>query len=110
ASNTAPNRAVSNRYEEEVIEIDAYGQEHKRTVRRDGLYDQARRISPRLKAVSDHALGHYLSDQHCENAWVRRRRGWQFPPLNECRERWNARFPETIWRDQKTTKWTVEGY
>jgi hypothetical protein len=40
---------------------------------------------------------------------VRRRRGWLFPPLNECRERWKQRFPETVWRDQDIEEWTFAG-
>jgi hypothetical protein len=109
ASEFAPDEAVSNEYEEEVADSDAYGGPRKRTVKHKGLYDQARRISPRLIAVSDHALGHYLTDHNCENAWVRRRRGWKFPPLQECRDRWKQRFLETVWRDQDATEWTFAG-
>jgi len=111
ASKVAPNEAISNHWEEEITETDGYGGQRKRTVRREGLYDQARRISPKLKGVSDTALGLYLRDPQrgCTNAWVRRHRGWQFQPLNQCRERWEARFPETVWRDQETTKWTFAG-
>jgi hypothetical protein len=104
ASELAPDRTISNRYEDEISEPDGFGGERTRAVWREGLYDQARRISPKLKAVSDTALGLYLRECGCRNAWVRRRRGWQFPPLDECRERWKLRFPETIWQD--TTKWT----
>jgi hypothetical protein len=109
ANETAPDRPISNRYEEEIIDSDGYGGRRTRTVWREGLYDQARRISPRLKGVNDHALGHYLTDQGCTNAWVRRRRGWQFPLLQKCRDRWKQRFPETVWRDQGTTAWTFAG-
>jgi hypothetical protein len=111
ASETAPDRAISNHYDEEISEPDGYGGKRKRTVRREGLYDQARRISPRLKGVSDTALGLYLRDEQrgCTNTWVQRRRGWQFPPLNECRERWKERFPETVWLDPETTEWTFAG-
>jgi hypothetical protein len=111
----APDRAISNHYEEKITEPDGYGGRHPRTVRREGLYDQARRISPRLKGVSDTALGLYLGDEQrgCTNAWVqgggRGRRGWQFPPLNECRERWKKRFPQTVWRDQEIKDWTFDG-
>jgi hypothetical protein len=50
----SPDRAVSNRYEEEeVIGTDGYGGKRTRKVFRDGLYDQARRISPKLKGESD---------------------------------------------------------
>jgi hypothetical protein len=109
-----PDRAVSNRYEEEeVIGTDGYGGKRRRKVFRDGLYDQARRVSPKLKGESDTALGCYLSQQGCkgggDDCWVRRRRGWQFPPLSVCRQRWLERFPGTVWRDPETTEWTTEG-
>ena len=110
----SPDRAVSNRYEEEeVIGTDGYGAKRTRKVFRDGIYDQARRISPKLRGESDTALGRYLSQQGCkgggDDCWVRRRRGWQFPPLVECRQRWLERFPGTVWRDPETTEWTTEG-
>jgi hypothetical protein len=109
ADPTSPDRAISNRYEDEVIESDGFGGQRKRTVRRDGLYDQARAISPKLKGTSDTALGRYLRDHGCNNAWVRRHRGWQFPPLAECRARWLERFPMTTWHDPQTLDWTCEG-
>src|SRR5262249_4607411 len=59
-----PNHARSNKYEEEIeVGTDGYGSKRTRIVFRDGLYDQARRISPKLKNVSDTALGRYLSEQ-----------------------------------------------
>jgi hypothetical protein len=110
ANKNIPDEATSNSYEEVIDEElggGFYGkQERKRTVERDGLYDQARRVSPRLKGVSDTALGRYLSEQGCENTWVHRQRGWRVPPLQQCRDRWKERFPETIWHDPLTTKWT----
>jgi hypothetical protein len=108
-----PDHARSNRYEEEKeVGTDGYGGKRTRTVWRDGLYDQARRISPKLKGTSDTLLGRYLSKQGCkggsDDCWVCGRRGWRFPPLAECRTRWLARFPGTIWRDPETTEWTTE--
>jgi hypothetical protein len=115
ASEDAPDEAVSNEYEDEITETDGYGGKRTHTVKRKGLYDQARRISPKLKGVSDTALGLYLREPErgCKNAWPRRgghgRRGWKFPPLKQCRERWKARFPETVWFDQDTIEWTFAG-
>jgi hypothetical protein len=105
----SPDCACSNEYEEQIQEgTDGYGGKRTRTVKRPGLYDHARRSSPRLKAVSDTALGCYLGDQcGCTNKWVRRQRGWQFPPLAECRARWLERFPETKWRDDALAEWTL---
>jgi Family of unknown function (DUF5906)/RepB DNA-primase from phage plasmid len=108
ASETAPDRAVSNRYKEEVEESTDSGGTRTRTVYRDGLYDQARRISPKLKGETEAAFGRYLNNQGCERKWVRGHRGWQFPPLSVCRERWLERFPATVWLDPETKEWTCE--
>jgi hypothetical protein len=35
---------------------------------------------------------------------VHRERGWEFPPLADCRKRWNKRYPDTEWDDTKD--WT----
>jgi hypothetical protein len=109
ADENDPDRAISNEYEEEIEESDGFGGKRKRTVRREGLFDQARRISPRLKAKSDAALGRYLSDKDrgCERKWVHRERGWQFPPLADCRARWLERFPDTKWDDLNLENWTT---
>ena len=74
---------------------------------RDGLYDQARRVSPRLKGRSDAAFGRYLKDRDCTREWVCRERGWQFPPLAKCRAEWLERFPDTKWYDLDLEDWTT---
>ena len=109
ADRLKPDRVVSNRYEEEVTRSTAMRGNHTRTVRHEGLYDHARRISPKLKGETDAALGRYLSKQSCTMAWVCRRRGWQFPLLAECRKKWLERFPQTAWRDPKVKEWKSEG-
>jgi hypothetical protein len=120
----APEKATSNKYEKEITErsgggyggfgnygsLDGgisggYGSERKRTVWRDGLYDQARASSPKLKNATDAALGRYLTDRGCKRCWVHRQRGWEFPSLKTCREDWEKRFPHTVWDDQKITDW-----
>src|SRR5262249_115712 len=107
ADSTTPDRAISNEFEEQVKEAtNGYGTARVRTVKRDGLYDQARSISPKLKGTTDTALGLYLRQRGCTNTWIRRRRGWQFPPLAECRERWLERFPDTKWDDLNLENWT----
>jgi hypothetical protein len=99
-----PNRAVSNKYEEKVT----LGMSD-RLVGRPGLYDQARGIDPRLRTVSDHKLGGFLAEQGCDNSRrVMRRRGWTFPELSECREKWEARFPGWPWRNPNLKGWQVE--
>jgi hypothetical protein len=104
----APNRAVSNDYDEDVEETSVHGGRHVRRVRRKGLFDAARASSPRLRNISDHAIGHYLTDKGIERAWVRRRRGWEVPPLADCRDAWAANFPDVLWHDQGVTDWRAE--
>jgi hypothetical protein len=74
------------------------------------LYDQVKRISPKLKNATDHMLGRHLTEFGCENIWPYRggrgRRGWRFPSLEDCRRKWTERFPATLWRDTIVTKWT----
>jgi hypothetical protein len=107
-----PSVAFSNRFEDKVVEVDDYGGRHSRVVWRDGLYDQARRVSPRLKGVSEHKLGTYLRDHGCVKIRCRRsgsqRRGWQFPSLANCRKAWLERYPGTIWHDPDIEEWTCE--
>jgi len=75
----------------------------------EGLYDQARRISPKLKATTDAAFGRYLKERGCQNAWVNRDRGWQFPRLANCRAEWLERFPDMKWHDLDIEDWTTGG-
>jgi hypothetical protein len=99
-----PNRAVSNKYEEKVT----LGMSD-RWVPKLGLYDQARSLEPRLRSMSDHKLGDFLTERGCDNSRkVMRRRGWTFPDLSECRKKWEARFPGSKWRNPKLTKWQPE--
>jgi hypothetical protein len=101
-----PNEAVSNEFEEEaVVGKDSWGAEIKRLVKRPGLYDLARRSSPKLKAVSDTALGKYLRNIG-QNGWIIRKRGWRFPSLAECRDQWLERFPATVWPSPSPEDWT----
>jgi hypothetical protein len=104
-----PHRAVSNHYEEEISESDGYGVKRTRIRRREGLYDAARASSPRLRSISDNAIGHYLTNKvGAERDRPRQRRGWEFPPLATCRDRWAENFPDTEWRDQGITGWQAE--
>jgi len=102
-----PYTAVSNSYDENVTNHSGYT----RTVRRRCLYDQARAVSPRLKGASDHALGQYLKERGCDNRQkVMRRRGWTFPPLDQCRKKWEERFPGWVWDsdEELVTEWEGE--
>jgi hypothetical protein len=115
-----PNEAVSESYEEkieeeEVEETALYGKRtrtRKRTVMRPGLYDHARHSSPKLRTASYQALGRYLRDFGTKppdiflSTWVHRRRGWRFPSLSKCRDRWCERFPDTDWGGGPA-EWTI---
>jgi 8-oxo-dGTP pyrophosphatase MutT (NUDIX family) len=104
-----PHRAVSNHYEEGISESDGYGVKRTRIRRREGLYNAARASSPRLRSISDNAIGHYLTNKvGAERDRPRQRRGWEFPPLATCRDRWAENFPDTEWRDQGITGWRAE--
>jgi hypothetical protein len=107
ADENDPSRASSNKWEEKIEEPTGWGGTRTRTVFREGLYDQARRISPKLKGRSDKALGRYLKDRGCTSEWVRRDRGWQFPSLADCRAKWLERFPDTKWDDLDLEDWTT---
>jgi hypothetical protein len=76
--------------------------------KRKGLYEQARTASPELKRRTDAAFGRYLVKRGCKSGWVLRQRGWQFPPLEECRAEWLKRFPATVWRDPEAKDWQGE--
>jgi hypothetical protein len=109
ANPNAPNEAVSNSYEREIIGSDGYGGTRSRYVKQPGLYDQARTISPRLRQhVTDHRFGHFLSKQGCVSKKVLQRRGWWFPDLNEARTKWEERFPGWPWRNPDLVEWQSE--
>jgi hypothetical protein len=91
---------------------------HARThkVIRPGLYDHARQSSPKLKSASDTALGRYLryfgtepphEPLFIKHAWICRHRGWRFPGLAECRDKWCERFPDTVWPEPSPADWTI---
>jgi Bifunctional DNA primase/polymerase, N-terminal len=114
ADPTEPNCAVSNCYARQ-IEIktkSAYGDTSTqiRHVTQLGVYDQARLVEPRLKHhTSDHRLGAFLSMMGCDNGKrVLRRRGWTFPPLFQCRQEWEKRYPGWKWRDSEVMEWRPE--
>jgi hypothetical protein len=73
-----------------------------------GLYEQARTSSPELKRRTDAAFGRYLRKRKCVRERVCRKRGWQFPRLDEAREEWLTRFPGTVWDQPNVTSWQGE--
>jgi hypothetical protein len=120
-----PDRAVSNAYQRSIsVQVmeprydgatDADGHPEMRQVTRVrhvnqlGLYDQAKMTEPKLKSVSDHKLGAYLSAMGCDNKRkVMDRRGWIFPPLAECRAAWEKQYPGWKWRNPDIRQWQPE--
>jgi Family of unknown function (DUF5906) len=103
----APDRAVSNQYDA-VVSGGLSGERH---LKKPGIFDQARTIEPRLKHhFSDRLFGEYLTAQGCSNdKRIMRKRGWVFPPLSECRRKWEERFPGWVWRIPNLTDWQHEG-
>jgi hypothetical protein len=76
--------------------------------KRKGLYEQARTSSPGLKKETDAAFGRYLRKRGCVSKWVCRKRGWQFPKLDQCRTEWKKRFLGTVWNRPDVTAWQGE--
>jgi hypothetical protein len=105
----APHRAVCNSYQRQ-IEIDGGYSSNIRHVAQHGLYDQARLVEPRLRNhFNDHKLGGFLREMGCDNTKkVLRRQGWSFPPLLECRAKWEVRYPGWKWRDTEIAEWQAE--
>jgi hypothetical protein len=103
------HRAVSNTYDEEIeeFETDDRGnvRTRKRMRRREGLFDSARASSPKLRAVSDHAIGRYLTSKGAVRNKPKGRRGWWFPSLATCRDQWCLTYPETDWSKDDVEEW-----
>ena len=103
-----PNEAVSGSYEEQINEGSS-AFPHNRTISATAftIRPAASRQNSRELATRPLAA---ISARGCEHDWVtaggRGRRGWRFPPLQHCRDKWKERFPETVWRDRATTEWT----
>jgi hypothetical protein len=100
-----PHRAVSHDYEEDVEERDGYRGTRKRRVRRRGLLDAARASSTQLRSASDHVIGDFLKEKGAVRDKPKQRRGWRFPPLSECRDKWVESYPATEWDDQGFADW-----
>jgi hypothetical protein len=66
---------------------------------RAGLLTCLRKSVPKAAWLTDHAIGHFLRERGCTPARVKRKRGWLFPPVKDCREKWCERFPGWEWRE-----------
>jgi hypothetical protein len=71
------------------------------------LFKHARESVPRLKYESEHMLGRALRERGCR-AFNYPARGWEFPPLEEARAKWNGKMPDHDWDDQRTD-WQLRG-
>ena len=107
-----PSVARSNEWEEDVAlkggSFSPVGgpQTRWQRVKRMGLYDHARKSSPRLKQATDHALGRYLHEEvKCLRWRSNNERGWRFPPLPELRDAWVERYPDTLWPEDDCGEW-----
>jgi hypothetical protein len=98
-----PNRAASG--EHHIRVACPFGEKREK---RGGLFAHARQSSPRLRHKSHHELGAFLREIGCTPKKVFQQRGWEFPPLLDCRRRWEKRFPGWAWSDPDLTRWEAE--
>jgi len=106
-----PNEAVTNDYE--MVEDDPAKPTWKRTVKRPGLISLGRQSSPKLKGMTEAALGRFLSEKGCIHVKIRIDKripwGWRFPALAEVRMAWERRFLGTVWEvTPDPCRWTKE--
>lgn len=93
-----PWKARANEWEEDISTTALGGFSRVQHVKVAGLYDHARRSSPRLRGVSDTALGRFLGKNGCFKFKIDGGlRGWIFKRLPELRDKWCERFPDTEW-------------
>jgi hypothetical protein len=73
---------------------------------RNGLFDEARQRVPTLKRIGDPVLAAHLRDKFGCTPWRSNlARGWEFPPLRECRKKWEEGYPNWSWRHPDLTEW-----
>jgi hypothetical protein len=71
---------------------------------KNGLYDLARE-RPALRHVDDQVLARHLKEWGCQPWRSNLVRGWEFPPLAECRARWEEKYPDWRWQHPELTEW-----
>ena len=73
---------------------------------RNGLFDLARERHPQLRYVDDQVLANHLKKVWNCTPWRNStKRGWEFPPLAQCRAEWEKRYPGWLWRHPDVTEW-----
>lgn len=75
-----------------------------------GLYEHAKKAVPRLREVSDTALGRFLSKHGIESPENGGRRTRQFPPLADLRRGWCERFGPREWPGGSDATWSPVEY
>jgi hypothetical protein len=71
---------------------------------RNGLYDFARE-QPSLRHVDEQVLASHLRQWGLTPWRSSQARGWEFPPLLQCRARWDEKYPEWKWQHPDLTAW-----
>jgi len=74
---------------------------------RNGLYDLARE-HPSLRHLDEQVLAAHLKQWGCTPWRNNMRRGWDFPPLAECRALWERKFPAWRWQHPEMTEWQTD--
>lgn len=75
---------------------------------RAGLFDVARDRDSRLRHISDQVLAGCLSKWGCIPWRDSQARGWEFPPLKDCRARWEEKYPGWEWQHPELLEWQAE--
>jgi hypothetical protein len=89
-----PNRVPSHSYH------DIEGRNPK-----NGLFDLARERVPALRRHDDQVLAGHLKKLGCKPWRSNAQRGWEFPPLVECRSKWEEKYPGWKWNHPEATEW-----
>ncbi|MCK1284100.1 hypothetical protein IVB41_09150 [Bradyrhizobium sp. 44] len=71
---------------------------------RNGLYDIAREQTA-LRHLDEQVLASHLKQWGCTPWRNSQVRGWQFPPLAECRARWEEKYPGWKWQYPELSEW-----
>jgi hypothetical protein len=72
---------------------------------RDGLYDRLKE-RPALRNINETVFARWLKERYGAVNWRSNRfRGWQFPPLLECRAMFEDRYPGHPWQHPEVIDW-----
>jgi hypothetical protein len=77
---------------------------------RDGLFDLAYANVPSLQRIDPQVLAAELKKMGAIGVRVgaKRRVGWKFPQLSDCRAWWESRYPDWKWREPELDEWIVD--